>query len=380
MAKKDFYEVLGVDKNASKEEIKKAYRKLSKKYHTDLNKDNKETAAEKFREVSEAYEVLSDDQKRQMYDQYGSAAFENGANSGGFGGFNGGFDFSQGFGGFSDIFESFFGGNSSSSYRAETRRPKGRDLEYRVDLTLEEVVNDTEKEIEYTRKGKCESCNGTGAENAKFTTCGNCQGSGHTVHIQRTILGNIQQTITCQTCSGYGEVPEKRCNNCNATGIVSEKIKRKIKIPSGVDNGTRMIMRNMGSFPGRNGEFGDLYISIRIKEHNIFKRKGLDIYVEIPIKFTEAILGTKKEIPTLYGKENVEISEYTKNNDTKILYGKGLKFKDKQGKQIITYIVETPIKLNDKQKDLLRKLGDSLNDENYKECGSFFEKIKNFFK
>lgn len=378
MAKRDFYEVLGIDKNSSKDEIKKAYRKLSKKYHPDLNQDNKEEASAKFREVSEAYEVLSDDNKRQMYDQYGSAAFENnGAGFGGFGGF--GADFSQGFD-FSDIFESFFGGERSSQSRRETRKARGRDLEYRVELNLEDIVNDKEVEISYKRNGKCNNCNGTGAKNSDYVTCGNCQGSGHTVHVQRTIIGNIQQTITCNSCDGYGKVPKEKCTYCHGSGTNSENITKTIKIPSGIENGTRMILRNMGSYPGKDGIFGDLYISVRIKEHKIFKRNGLDIHIELPIKFTEAILGTKKEIPTIYGNQEIEIHEGTQHGQKEVLRNKGLKFKNHQGNMIVEYKIDMPLKLNKEQKELLEKLNDSLKNDNYKEVNSFFDKIKNIFK
>lgn len=380
MAKRDYYEVLGVNKNASQDEIKKAYRELSKKYHPDLNPDNKEEATEKFREVSEAYEVLKDDKKRQMYDNYGQAAFENGgaAGAGGFEGFNtGGFNFG-GFD-FSDIFESAFGGGQTSGFHTSTRS-RGRDLEYRVRLTLEDIVNDKEVKIEYTRDGKCSSCSGTGAENGNLTTCGNCQGQGHITKTTKTILGYMKQTVVCSTCSGTGRVPKKLCTDCQGTGIKKEKVSKAIKIPSGIEDGTRMILRDMGSYAGRDSDCGDLYIRVEVKKHDIFKREGLNIYLTVPITLTEAILGTTKQIPTLYGTENVEIKAGTQYGNRKVLVGKGLKFKGSVGNQIITYTIEIPVNLSEDQKKLVSKLDTSLGKDNYRETESFFQKIRNFFK
>lgn len=384
MAKRDYYEVLGVNKNASQDEIKKAYRTLSKKYHPDLNPDNKEEATAKFREVAEAYEVLSDEKKRQMYDNYGQAAFENGSaegfSNGGFEGFNfggSGFDFSS-------IFENMFNGDSEgfggASYSTTSSKRRGRDLEYRVELNLEDIVKDKQVDLQYTRDGKCSSCNGTGAENGKMTTCANCKGKGHTVQQRRTILGMMQQTIECNVCMGKGEVPEKLCTKCSGTGMQKEKISKKIIIPSGIENGTRMILRGMGSYAGRDSEPGDLYIRVIIKEHEVFKRDGLNIYITVPLKFTEAILGVTKEIPTLYGKEKIEIKPGTQYAQTKTLIGKGLNFKGKVGNQIIKYIIEMPVNLTDDQKKALNNFEKTLGKDNYKETESFWQRIKNIFK
>lgn len=381
MAKRDYYEVLGVSKNASQDEIKKAYRTLSKKYHPDLNPDNKEEATKKFREVAEAYEVLSDESKKQMYDQYGDAAFENGGAGGfssGFGGFNfggSGFDFS-------DIFESAFGGSGfgSSSRSSYSGRTRGRDLEYRVDLNLEDIVKDKVVDIEYTRDGKCDACSGTGAEGKNMVDCGSCHGQGYTVQMRRTILGTIQQQMMCNTCMGKGKVPKKLCTKCSGTGVKKEKISRKINIPSGIEDDTRMIMRGLGSYAGRDSDPGDLYIRVRVKEHQIFKREGLNIYVKVPLKFTEAVLGTTKEIPTLYGKQKVEIKPGTQYMQKETLYEKGLNFKGRKGNQVLTYTVEMPINLKEDQKKYLKKFEDSLGPDNYKETETFWQKIKNMFK
>ncbi|WP_067140910.1 molecular chaperone DnaJ [Oceanivirga salmonicida] len=383
MAKRDYYEILGVDKNASKDEIKKAYRRLSKKYHPDLNKDNKEEAAEKFKEISEANEILSDAQKRETYDRFGHAAFENGgAGAGGFGGF-GGFEGFSGFGsgGFSDIFESFFGGNSESygsSYSSRT--VKGRDLEYNINLKLEDIVSDYDAKVSYTRKGKCNSCDGTGAHNKEFNNCGVCNGTGQVTRIQRTIIGNIRQTEVCSSCSGKGKVPKKACSSCNGYGTKDEKIERTFKIPSGIEDGTRMIVRNLGSYPRGGGEYGDLYLRVNIEKHKIFRREGLDIHCEIPIKFTDAILGREIEIPTLYGKEKITLKESTQTGTTEVLKSKGLNFRGRQGNQINKYNIEIPTNLNSEQKKILEKLEKTLNSENYTESHSFFDWLKGLFK
>lgn len=375
MAKRDYYEVLGVNRNASQDEIKKAYRTLSKKYHPDLNPDDKEKATEKFREVSEAYEVLGDENKRQMYDNYGQAAFENGGQ-----GFSqGDFNFNTGFD-FSDIFENMFGGGFQSHSSYTNSRSRGRDLEYRVKLNLEDIVADKTVTLEYYRDGRCSSCSGTGAEGSEMVNCGNCNGQGRITRIQKTILGAMQQTTICQTCKGDGKVPKKLCSNCNGTGIKKEKITKEVKIPAGIENNTRMVLRGMGSYSGRDSDCGDLYIKVIIKEHEIFKRDGLNIYVEVPIKFTEAILGAKKEIPTLYGKMNVDIKEGTQYGDRKILLGKGLNFKGQVGNQILIYKIEMPINLVDPQKEILKKFDSSLSVDNYKNTETFWQKIKNFFK
>lgn len=380
MAKRDYYEVLGVSKNASQDEIKKAYRTLSKKYHPDLNPNNKEEATKKFREVAEAYEILSDESKKQMYDQYGEAAFENGG-AGGFSSGFGGFDFGGASFNFSDIFESAFGGSgfgtSSRSYHTKTR---GRDLEYRVELNLEDIIADKVVNIEYTRDGRCESCSGSGAEGKNLVDCGNCHGQGYTVQTHRTMLGIMQQQVMCNTCMGKGKVPKKLCTKCSGAGIKKEKISRKINIPSGIEDGTRMVMRGLGSYAGRDSEPGDLYIRVRVKEHEVFKREGLNIYVKVPLKFTEAVLGATKEIPTLYGKQKVEIKPGTQYMQKETLYGKGLNFKGRQGNEVLTYTIEMPINLTEDQKKSLKKFEDSLGTDNYKETESFWQKIKNIFK
>ncbi|WP_068267468.1 molecular chaperone DnaJ [Caviibacter abscessus] len=382
MAKRDYYEILGVNKNATADEIKKAYRKLSKKYHPDLNKDNKEKAAEKFKEVAEAYEILSDTQKRETYDRFGHSAFENGgAGQGGFSGFGGfeGFS-SSNFGGFSDIFSDFFGQGFSGHSSQQRHEVKGRDLEYNIRLKLEDIVNDFETEISFKRNGKCSTCDGTGAKNKEMNNCSSCKGSGYVTRVHQTILGSIQQTEECNVCQGKGKVPKAACNSCGGTGIAEETITRKIKIPAGIENDTRMIMRGLGSYPRGGGVFGDLYLRITIEKHEIFKRKDLDIYCDIPVSITKAMLGGEVEVPTLYGKQIINISEGLQNGEVKVLSDKGLSFRGRKGRQIIKFNVEIPINLTQEQKDILVKFEKTMTKNNYKETENFSSKVKNFFK
>ena len=362
---------------------------MAKKYHPDMNKDNKEAEA-KFKEVQEANEVLSDPQKRAAYDQYGHAAFENGGQGGfgqgGFGGF-GGFS-SEGFGNFGgfedinlgDIFGDFFGGGSSR--RSQGPRVKeGADLRYNMTLTLEEVSFGVEKEIKYNRKGKCKTCNGSGAEPGyNMKTCDNCNGSGQIRMQQRSIFG-IQTVIhECDKCHGTGKIPEKECHTCHGTGIEKETVERKVRIPSGVEKGQRLVVRDGGDAGENNGLFGDLYIFIDVKEHPIFKRKGYDIYCKVPISMTTAILGGEVEVPTLEGKRTIKISEGTQSGKELKLRDKGIRTSNGTGSEIIEIKIETPIKLTEKQKRILKEFEDSLNKKNYKESNSFLDKMKKFFK
>ena len=389
MAKKDYYEILGVSKNATDQEIKKAYRAMAKKYHPDMNKNNKEAEA-KFKEVQEANEVLSDPQKRAAYDQYGHAAFENGGQGGfgqgGFGGF-GGFS-SEGFGNFGgfedinlgDIFGDFFGGGSSR--RSQGPRVKeGADLRYNMTLTLEEVAFGTEKEIKYKRKGKCKTCSGSGAEPGhNMKTCDNCNGSGQIRTQQRSIFGIQTVVHECDKCHGTGKIPEKECHTCHGTGVEKETVERKVRIPSGVESGQRLVVRDGGDAGENNGLFGDLYIFIDVKEHPIFKRKGYDIYCKVPVSMTTAILGGEVEVPTLEGKRTIKISEGTQSGKELKLRDKGIRTSNGTGSEIIEIKIETPTNLTEKQKRILKEFEDSLNKKNYKESNSFLDKMKKFFK
>ena len=381
MAKKDYYETLGVSKGADEQEIKKAYRKMAMKYHPDRNKDSAEAEA-KFKEVQEANEILSDPQKRAAYDQYGHSAFENGGQ--GFGGQAGGF---EGFGGdFGDIFGSIFGEGGFGGFGGggRSRGPKvnqGSDLRYNVELTLEEAAFGVEKEIKYKRKGKCNTCSGSGAEPGhSLKTCPKCGGNGRVSVQQRTILGVMQTVQECDECHGTGKVPEKACHTCHGTGTEKETVTRKIKIPSGVDNGQRLVIRDGGDAGDKDGIYGDLYLFISVKKHEIFERNGHDIYCDIPVSVTTAILGGEVEVPTLEGKTKIKISEGTQSGKVLRLKDKGIKYASHRGSEILTIKVETPTNLSSKQKELLKKFEESLGDKNYSDSKSFFFFFFKFFK
>lgn len=388
--KRDYYEVLGISKGASEDEIKKAYRKAAMKYHPDkfsnASEKEKKEAEEKFKEVNEAYQVLSDAQKRAQYDQFGHAAFEQGA-----GGFGGGFGGFGGAGGFEDIFSSFFGGGGSGfggfgGFGGSSRRSyvePGRDLRYQLEITLEEAATGVEKTIKYKRNGKCSSCNGTGAEvGSSMKTCPKCNGKGYVEVTQRTILGNMVSHAECSECHGKGQVPEKKCKTCGGTGITRETIEKKIKIPAGIEDGQKLRLDGMGEASESGGPNGDLYVIIRVKDHAIFERRGTDIYCEIPIKFTTAALGGEVEVPTLKGKKNMKIPAGTQTGKMFRMRGEGIQSLrgSMVGDEIVQVVVETPIDLNEKQQELLRAFEDSLKDKNYKKHKTWLDKVKSFFK
>ena len=385
MAKRDYYEVLGVPKNASEQDIKKAYRSMAKKYHPDRNKDNPEAEA-KFKEVQEANEILSDPQKRAAYDQYGHAAFENGGTGaggfggqgfGGFGGGAGGFDFED----LGDIFGSFFGGRSRSQ---GPRVHQGDDLRYNLTLTLEEVAFGTEKELKYKRNGQCKTCHGSGAEPGhNMKTCDKCNGSGHVRVQQRTLFGMTSGIQECDKCHGTGKIPEKECHTCHGTGLERETHTRKVRFPAGVETGQRLVVREGGNAGANGGIFGDLYVYITVAKHDIFERiSEYDIRCEVTLKMTTAILGGEVEVPTLNGKKKIVIPEGTQNGKTFRLRNEGIKYgrSENRGDEIVEIKVETPTNLTDKQKEILREFDGSLdNKKNYKKAHSFKDKIKRFF-
>ena len=388
MAKRDYYEVLGVSKDASESEIKKAYRKAAMKYHPDKfsnsSESEKKDAENKFKEINEAYEILSDAQKKAVYDQYGHAAFENGG-QGGFGGFNqsggfGGFDFGEGTSfDFGDFFGDFFRGGSSRRNQGP-RVNEGADLRYNMDLTLEEVAKGVEKEIKYKRKGKCKTCNGSGAEPGhNMKTCSKCNGSGHIQIQQRTIFGMQTVMTECDACHGTGKIPEKACHTCNGTGTERETVTRKVRIPSGVETGQRLVIRDGGDVGENGGIYGDLYIYINVKKHEIFERHGNDIYCQVPIGMTTAILGGEVEVPTLEGKTKIRIPEGTQNGKVFRLKDKGINYGGRPGSEIIEIKIETPTNLTEKQKKILEEFDESLGQKNYKEGKTFKDKLKRFF-
>ena len=362
--KRDYYDVLGVSKNATAQEIKSAYRKKAKEFHPDLNKDDPK-AADKFKEAQEAYETLSDDNKRKMYDQFGHAGV-NGSrgNPGGFGGFQGGFD-ASGFD-FGDIFDSFFGGAtggfggfSGMGSRGRNRPTQGSDVLMRMKLTFEEAVYGCEKKFTIDVVEDCDECNGEGGFESK--TCSTCHGQGTVTTQQNTILGSFMSQTTCSDCGGTGKTFKRKCSHCGGTGKERKSKKITINIPEGIQTGDRQRVSGKGN-PGTNGgPNGDLYIEFAVEEHDYFVRDNDDIYLEVPLTITEAILGCKKEIPTLYGNVKINISSGTNDGDKERIKGKGIdnKFRRHKGDMYIIFKVYTPKKLSREQKVLISKLADT---------------------
>ena len=369
--KRDYYEVLGVDKNATDEELKKAYRKLAKKYHPDANPDNKAEAEAKFKEVNEAYETLSDKQKRQMYDQFGFDGPNFGGQGGGYYSYGSGFD---GFGGFSyfgdlgDIFSSFFGGGATSSRSRNSNGPrKGADLKLSMDITFEEAYLGVEKEINLNRNEKCKTCNGSGAKKGTSPeTCSMCHGTGRIKQVVTTPFGQMSTQKTCTACQGAGKVIKEVCSECRGKGTIKKVSKIKVKIPEGIDNGQTIVLKGEGE-PGKNsGPNGDLYITIHIKKHSIFSRKAEHVLCEIPITFTGATLGTEIEVPMVDGsKEKYKIPEGTQTGTKFVIKNKGFKSVNGswRGDYVFTVVVQVPKKLSSEQRKLLEELAKTMNEQ-----------------
>ena len=356
MAKRDYYEVLGVSKNASEDEIKSAFRKLAKKYHPDLNKEA--DAADKFKEAQEAYAVLSDKNQRQKYDQFGHSAFENN----GYGNAGGGFDFS-GFD-FSSIFDDLFGGSGFSSFgfggnNKKSRARRGEDVLYRMEITFDEAINGAKKEIILDLTEICEECSGAGGTGE--STCSVCGGSGAVIKEQRTILGSFQSRTTCMECQGSGVTYKNSCSHCHGRGTVKSKKNIEITIPKGIDNGEQIRLSGKGEAGANGGPNGDVYIEFLIKPHELYTRKDSDIYIELPVTFTELALGCVKEIKTLDGYINLKIKDGSQPGDILRLKGKGIKSDSwsKDGDFYVILKLIVPNKLSRKQKDLLEKLDDT---------------------
>lgn len=375
--KRDYYEVLGVEKGASADEIKKAYRKLAKKYHPDLNPNDKEGAEAKFKEATEAYEVLSSDEKRQQYDQFGHAAFDQTA-GGGYGGagFGGGFDMG-------DIFSSFFGGGFGGQRQNPNAPRRGRDIGYTVDLSFEEAVFGTEREISINHLEKCSACGGTGAEHGSSpVTCPTCHGTGQVKTVQRTPLGNFQSVRVCDSCGGKGTIIKNPCHVCGGEGNARKSKKVRVKIPAGIDNGQQVYVRGEGDAGTKGGANGDLVLEVRVRNHKLFVRQGYDLYCDYPISFVQATLGAEIQVPTIDGKVAYNIPEGTQGGTVFRLKGKGVpKLNSGQrGDQYVTINVEIPKGLSENQKDILRKFDENVDPSKYKQRKSFFDKMKDLLK
>ncbi|HCI97922.1 MAG TPA: molecular chaperone DnaJ [Providencia sp.] len=372
MAKRDFYEVLGLEKNASEKDIKRAYKRLAMKYHPDRNQGNKDESEVKFKEIKEAYEVLSDDQKRAAYDQYGHAAFEQGGMGGG--GFGGGADFSDIFG---DVFGDIFGGG-----RRQQRPSRGSDLQYNMELTLEEAVRGVTKEIRIPTLETCDVCHGNGAKpGTSADTCSTCHGMGQ-VHMRQGFF-SVQQP--CPTCHGRGKVIKDPCNKCHGHGRVERYKTLSVKIPAGVDTGDRVRLSGEGEAGENGAPSGDLFVQVHVLPHNIFERDGNNLHCEVPINFADAALGGEIEVPTLDGCVKLKIPAETQTGKIFRMKGKGVKSVrgGLQGDLMCHIVVETPVKLNEKQKALLQEFGESLGgkggEKNSPRSKSFLDGVKKFF-
>ena len=374
--KRDYYEVLGVQKGATEDELKRAYRKLAKQYHPDMNPGNAE-AELKFKEVNEAYEVLSDPEKRDKYDRFGHSAFDpsmgGGAGFGGFEGFSGGgFDFG-------DIFSSIFGGGSSRSTRSNII--DGEDIATRVTISFEEAVFGCKKEISFARIEACGECEGSGAaKGTKPETCPTCNGSGSVRVKQNMGFGFMETQRACSACRGTGKIVKTPCKNCNGKGLIKINKKMEVSIPAGIDSEQRIILRGQGHAGRNGGSNGDLIIVVRVLPHNIFERSGDNLYCEVPISFAEAALGAEIDIPIIGGKtEKFTIPEGTQTDTSFTLRGKGVANVNtkRRGDLIITVNVETPKNLTAKQKELLSAFAESLGEGNTGKKQNFFKKLFN---
>lgn len=370
--KRDYYEVLGVSKTATQDEIKSAYRKKAKECHPDLHPDDK-TAMDRFKELNEANEVLSDPKKREQYDRYG---FDTPNMGGGnpFGG-AGGFDFS-GMGGFDSIFDQLFNGGASSAQRNGPMQ--GNDLRYELRITFEEAANGCEKSFEFYRNENCDTCHGTGAKpGTSPTTCPTCHGSGQI----RQSGGWMTTVRTCPNCGGTGTVIADKCTSCGGSGRVRKRRTATVKVPAGIDNGQTIVMSNQGEPGVRGGANGDLYINVLVKPHKLFRREGFNLKLDLPVSFTQAALGGEVDVPTLNGTVKYRIPEGTQNDTEFRLKGQGIQQLNMPGKGdlLVRVRVEIPRKLSDKQKDLLRQFEESTTGKEYETRKSFMDRVKEIF-
>lgn len=389
VAKRDLYEVLGVSKDASDADIKRAYRKLSKQYHPDINKEA--GAEEKFKEIAEAYEILSDSQKRAAYDQYGHASYDPNSGFSG-GGFGGGFEGFGGFGGqgfsgsytggFEDIFDTFFGGGGGRRGNRANMPRQGADLQYVMDLTFEEAIFGKEEVIHYHRNAECETCHGTGAKpGTDPVTCSKCHGAG-VINVERaTPFGRMMSQTTCDVCGGTGQEIKEKCETCHGHKHVEETHKVKVKVPAGVENGNQMPLRGQGEAGENGGPYGDLYVIFRVGKSDTFEREGADIFYELPINFAQAALGDEVDVPTVHGKVKLKVPAGTQSDTVLRLRGKGApRLRGSgMGDQHVTVRVVTPKHLTDKQREAMQIFGKEAGTHVEGE-GNFFDKVKDAFK
>ncbi len=378
MSQRDYYEVLGLDKSADADSIKRAYRQLAKKYHPDLNPGDAE-AEKNFKDVNEAYSILSDPDKKAKYDQFGHAAFDPTAGGGGYGGggFGGGFG---DFGDLGDIFGSIFGGAFGGGGGSQRRGPqRGDDVLARVTITFEEAAFGCKKEISYSRLHKCPACSGTGAEaGTSPETCPDCHGSGQRVTVQRMGGMSFQSKTTCEKCRGTGKFIKSPCQKCRGSGLERETNKLTINIPAGIDNGERIAARGKGCDGRNSGPAGDLVVEVTVRPHSIFERDGYNLYCDVPVTIAEATLGAEIDVPTLEGNVKYKIDEGTQPGTVFTLRGKGIPYinssNGRRGDIICTVNVEIPRGLSEKQKDAMRAFADACGDKNYSKKFKHFKK------
>ena len=374
--KRDYYEVLGVSRGASEDEIKKAYKKMARKYHPDLNPGDK-TAEEKFKEVNEAYEVLSDADKKARYDQYGHAGVDPNFGAGGFGG---GFDGSFDFGDLGDIFGSFFGGGFGGGRRTNPNAPqRGESIRMSIAISFEEAAFGCEKAVTVERYETCDTCHGNGcAPGTSPEVCPDCPGTG-TVQVRRqTPMGVFATSSPCPKCGGKGRIIHQPCKDCRGSGMVRKKKTIQASIPAGIDNGQTISIRGQGNAGKNGGPAGDLLITITVRPHELFRREGTSVLCEAPITFTQAVLGAELEIPTIDGKVKYTLPEGTQSGTTFRLKGKGIPSINGRGRgdQYVTVYIETPKNLNKEQKEALKKFAETMGESNYEEQKKFFKKFK----
>lgn len=380
MSKRDYYEILGVAKSADADEIKKAYRKMALKYHPDKNPGDKE-AEDKFKEAAEAYEVLSNPEKKKRYDQFGHAGMGGGGN---YGGQAGGFTMDDIFSQFGDIFGGAFGFGGGGGSRGGRRVTKGSNLRIKVKMTLEEIANGTEKKIKVNKFVHCKTCSGSGAKSSNgLKTCGTCKGTGHVTRVTSTFLGQMQTTSACPTCHGEGQTITDKCNSCHGDGIVRDEETMAINIPAGVEDGMQMSVSGKGNAAPRGGINGDLIVAIEEVEHPELKRDGMNLYYDAYVNFADAVLGAQIEVPLVDGKAKVKIEEGTQSGKILRLRGKGLPEVNgyQKGDLLVCVNVYTPTKLSKDERAVIEKMRSS---ENFKPSGnkrekSFFQRMKEAF-